>query len=123
MFPPAEAPFPSSSLSSRISLFCIIAIAFVYEASNIWFGTEDFDRFHTELLGIVRGQQAQACLRDLSRDVVFTVIERDRHTEVLMDIARPAPPAAETKLHFKADTDLGLPASLLQTLREFNKWW
>ncbi len=96
---------------------------FIYEASDIWFGTDDFDRFRTELSDITRGKKPQARLHDLSDYVVMTVTESDRKTTISVDIFEPDPHTAETKLSFKADADLGLAASLLDSIRTFEQWW
>lgn len=96
---------------------------FTYEASDVWFSTEVFDRFLLELSGMTRGTHEQARLHDFSDSVVLTVTQQGRRTAVLLSVFEPAPNGAETGLNFTSDVDAGFPAAILAQLREYDRWW
>ena len=97
--------------------------SFSYEASDVWFSTDDFDRFISELDGITRGTLEQARLHDLSDYVVLTVTQSGRKTSVSLSAFEPSPGCAEARLTFTAEVDAGFPAAVLASLREYERWW
>jgi hypothetical protein len=94
-----------------------------YEASNVWFGTEDFDQFLSELSGITRGTHEQARLRDLSNYVVLTVTQRGRKTSLSLSVFESLPKRGEARLSFTGDVDADYPATILAQLRDYDRWW
>lgn len=97
--------------------------SFSYNASDVWFSTDDFDRFISELDGITLGALEQARLRDLSGYIIFIVSRSALKTSVSLSAIEPFPGPAEARLSFAADVDAGLPAALLASLREYARWW
>ena len=112
--------------SFRCQVSCTVSHptgSFSYEASDVWFSTDDFDRFISELDGITRGALEQARLHDLSDYVVFIVKQSALKTSVSLSAFETSPGRAEARLSFTADVDAGFPAALLASLREYARWW
>ena len=112
--------------SFRCQVSCIVSHPtgrFIYKASDIWFSTNDFDRFIFELDGITRGTLEQARLHDLSDYVIFIITQCGRKTSVSWSASEPSPDSAEARLSFTGNVDAGFPAAVLASLREYERWW
>ena len=117
-----EANYPSF----RCRATCVIEHPtgrLTYEASDVWFSTEQFDCFLLELSGITRGSHEQARLHDLSDCVVLTFIQNGRKTGVSLDIVERSPDSAEARLSFASDVGAEFPAAILNQLKEYDRWW
>src|SRR2546422_8050989 len=112
--------------SFRCVVVCSIKHAtgrFSFSAADVCFGTEQFDRFMSELAGMVNGTHPQARLADLSDHVVLTIAQQGTKTATSLRVFVPGPDGEETRLGFSVEGEGAVPSTILSQLAGYERWW
>ncbi len=96
---------------------------FTYDASDIWFATEDYDRFLAQVTAMTQGTGHRARLRDMSDYVALEIVRDERTTTLALKVLEPFPNQDRAVLTFEGTVDADYPARVLARLAAFQPWW